>query len=266
MKSKICRFILCVVLCASFIGCAVNPLTGNKEFIIMPISQDVEIGKAYAPKMQEQSGGKIEDEILQTYIDSIGQKLAKLCQRNELEYHFTAVNDKAINAFALPGGYIFITKGMLEHLTSEAQMASILAHEIAHVVARDSAAAMSRQIGIDLVLSSISKKTPEAAMAVANISRQLMGLKFSRTDETQADLGGLDYLVAAGYNPYEMVEAMKMLQSQDKATQPAFLSTHPAPANRVEYITEKIQRKYSNAGIGKIGVQEYQQNVLSRLK
>ena len=265
MKSKTLRLVLCVVLCAGFIGCAVNPLTGNKEFMIMPLSQDVEIGRAYAPKLEEESGGKIEDEALQSYVDSIGQKLASLCQRSDLKYHFTAVNDEAINAFALPGGYIFITKGMLENLDSEAQMASILAHEIAHVVARDSAAAMSRQIGIDLILSSVANKTPEAAMAVAKISRQMMNLKFSRTDETQADLGGLDYLVSAGYNPYEMVETMKMLQSQSKSSAPAFLSTHPSPANRVEYITEKIQKKYSNVGEGKIGKQEYQQNVLSRL-
>ena len=115
-------------------------------------SQELEIGKTYAPEIEKQMGGRIRNEAIQNYIDSVGQKVARVSHRPDLHYHFTALNHKSINAFALPGGYVFITKGMLEKLDNESELAGVLAHETTHIVARHSAEAMSRQIGIQLLL------------------------------------------------------------------------------------------------------------------
>ena len=141
-------------LCA---GCATNPITGKQEFMLIPEEQDIRIGQKYAPEIEKQMGGRIANDALQNYINSVGQKVANVSHRRSWQYHFTALEDDMINAFALPGGYIFITKGMLKQLTTESQLAGILAHETAHVVARDTAVLMSREIGIGILLSALLK-------------------------------------------------------------------------------------------------------------
>jgi len=177
------------------------------------------------------------------------------------------VEDKSINALALPGGYIFITRGMLEKLESEAQLAAILAHETVHVVARHSSAAMSREIGISILLSAVtSEGTSEGVMAAADLARQIMGLRYSRDNEREADIGGMDYMVWAGYNPYGMVEIMRMLQQQPQDRTAEFFSTHPNPENRIEYLTARIQSKYYGLAGLKDGRGDYQSSVVDRLK
>ena len=139
-------------------------------------NQDVEMGKKYAPEVEKQLGGRIENSVLQNYIDSVGQKVAKVSQRPDIEYHFVALNDKTVNAFALPGGYIFITSGLLKKLTSESQLASVLAHETAHVVARDTMQSLSNEMGVELLLSAITtEKTPKTAVTIANVTSQIIG-------------------------------------------------------------------------------------------
>jgi predicted Zn-dependent protease len=253
-----------LALCA---GCAVNPLTGEQEFMLMTESQDLEIGKKYAPQIEKEMGGKIPDNALQNYINSVGQKVAMVSHRRTWEYHFAALDDDMVNAFALPGGYIFITKGMLKHLTTEAQLASILGHEVAHIVARDTAALMSREIGIDILLTAVTtESTSSTARTAADLTRQIIGLRFSRRDEKDADYAGLDYMVRAGYNPNGMVETMQMLQDQQKTRTVEFFSTHPSPANRVAYLKGRIASRYRNLEGLKIGKDEFTTAVLNRLK
>lgn len=248
-------------------GCAVNPLTGEEELMFFPEQQDIAIGNRYAPEIEKQMGGRIDSRPLQNYINSVGQKLARVSHRPDFNYHFIALNHESTNAFALPGGRIFITRGMLEKLSTEAQLTGILSHEIAHVVARDTSAAMSRQIGISLLLSAVtSEKTPQTAMMVADLTNQIMGLRFSRQDEREADLAGVDYMAAAGYNPNGMIETMQMLQDEDKSRPIEFLSTHPAPENRAAYLRQKIQTRYYNLATLKIGREDYNRYVLALLK
>ena len=172
-----------------------------------------------------------------------------------------------VNAFALPGGYVFITKGMLKKMTTEAQLASVLGHEVAHVVARDTAVVMSREIGMDILLSAVtSEATSAAAITVADLTRQIIGLRFSRTDEKDADYAGMDYMVRAGYNPNGMVETMQMLQDQQKTQTIEFFSTHPSPANRVSYLKMRINSRYRNLEGLKVGKDEFDKAVLSRFK
>ncbi|MBN2456346.1 MAG: M48 family metalloprotease [Sedimentisphaerales bacterium] len=247
-------------------GCATNPITGRQELMFFPEQHDVEIGRTYAPEIEKQMGGRIDDPALQNYIDSVGQRIARLSHRPDLPYHFIAVDHNSVNAFALPGGYVYITKGMLAKLNTEAQLAGILAHEITHIVARDSSAAMSRQIGINLVLSTItSEKTPQNARMVADITKQIMSLQYSRKDERQADLTGLSYMTEAGFNPYGMVQTMQILQAQQQIRPIEFFSTHPAPQSRIAYLTEEIHSKYYATVKLKVGTEQYRRNVLDHL-
>jgi len=251
-----------------FIGCVTNPITGQDELMLFSPQQDIELGRKYAPEVEKQLGGRIENQTLQNYIDSVGRRIAAVSHNPDFEYHFVALNDKSVNAFALPGGYIFIARGMLEKLETEAQLAAILAHEITHVVARDTMNVMSNQIGIDALLSAVtSESTPTGVATAANLTNQIIGLSYSREDEMTADLGGLDYMTWAGYDPYGMVDAIRMLQRlQESEPRPIeFFSTHPSPENRLGYLTQKIQTQYPNVTALKIGKQDYNTYVLQNL-
>jgi predicted Zn-dependent protease len=256
-------FYSAVCLC---IGCSYNPITGQKELMLFPETQDLEIGHQYAPEIEKELGGRIEDEDLQNYIDTVGQKIARISHRPNWEYHYVAVNDKSINASALPGGYIFITKGMLEKLQTEAQLAAILAHETAHVVARDTSNAISNQIGISLLLAAAAAgQSSGAAMTAAELSRRIIGLNYSRQDEREADMAGLDYMVVAGYNPYGIIETMQMLEDQEKERVVEFLSSHPPPENRIAYLSQRIKSRINSLEGLCVGQQQYSSAVLDRL-
>ena len=229
-------------------------------------SQDVQIGQQYAPEVEKQLGGKIEDPILQNYIDGVGQKVAKISHMPDLEFHYVAVSDDSVNAMALPGGYIFITKGMLAKLTTEAQLAAILAHETTHVTARHSAHAMSMQIGMDLLLSAATNdKTPQGLVTIGQLAGQLTQLKYGRDDEYEADSYGMEYLVKAGYEPDGMVETMQILEDMQKERSVEFLSTHPSPDNRKNYLEDQ-KRGILNYGQLRKGKEDYAKYVLSRLE
>jgi len=234
--------------------------------MLIPESQDIIIGREYAPEVEKQMGGRVANESLQNYVDGVGEGIARRGHRPDWEYHFIAVEDKAVNAISLPGGYVFITKGMLVKLKTEAQLAAILAHEITHIVARDSSAAMSREIGIGILLSAVtSEKTPQGVLMMADLTRQILGLSYSREQEVIADLGGLDYMVWAGYNPYGAVEVMQILQDQHAIRPIEFFSTHPSPQNRIDYLTQKIQTDYYSLKDLKVGEEEYRKAVLEQL-
>lgn len=234
--------------------------------MLFPEKQDFEIGRQYAPEIEKELGGRIEDEGLQNYIDSVGHRIARISHKPMWEYHYVAVNDKSINASAVPGGYIFITKGMLEKLQTEAQLAAILAHETAHVVARDTSSAISNQIGISLLLAAASTAhSSGGVLTAAELSRRVIGLRYSRQDEREADIAGLDYMVVAGYDPSGIIETMQMLEEQEKERVVEFLSSHPPPENRIAYLNQRIKTKYYELDDLDIGTQEYCKAVLDKL-
>jgi predicted Zn-dependent protease len=267
MTGKLTLLILSLVLCFCT-GCAVNPITGQEELMFISENKDIEIGQKYAPEIEKHLGGKINDESVQNYIDSVGQRIARISHRPGWEFHFTAVEHKMVNAFAVPGGHIFVTKGMLEKLTTEAQLAALLAHEIVHVTARHSSAAMSRQMGLSFLFigaTAAGAKIPQDASRAAALALQLIGLKYSRVQEKQADVAGMDYMVVAGYNPHGAVELHRMLQEQDKVRPAEFLSSHPSPKNRIIYLNARIQTRYSSPEGLRIGKNTYRSAVLERL-
>ncbi len=269
MSKKLWLFVSVLTLCLC-VGCAVNPITGEEEFMLISEDQDIEIGKQYSPEVEKQLGGRIADDTLQSYIDSVGQKIARICHRSQWKYHFIAIDHKMINAMAMPGGYVFITRGMLQKMTTEAQLAALLSHEMVHIVARHSSAAMSRQTGISMVIAGVgaSGAMPESgeALRAVQLASQLIGLKYSRDQERQADLAGMDYAVRAGYNPNGAVELMQMLEAQDEFRPADFLSSHPSPENRILYLTTRAQTRYPNVKNLRVAKDDYQKNVLDRLE
>ena len=265
MYLLLCTISVCSLCSVS--GCAVNPITGQKELMLLSPDEDIQIGRRYAPEIEKKLHGKITDEQLQRYIDSVGQKIAAVCHRPDWDYHFTAVKDKSINALALPGGYVFITKGLLKKLKNEAQLAGILGHEVSHVVARDSAVALSRaQLATMLLAAAVSADTPANAIRVAQFTQYFLSLKYSRTDEKQADQSGMNYMVKAGYDPAEMIKVMQMFDAEEKIRPIEFLSTHPLPVNRIEYLKQELEYRYHNRQNLKIGTDAYRKNVLNRLR
>lgn len=268
MKSKLLILIIALIgLCVS--GCATNPVTGEDQFMIYSQSSEANIGKQYAPEIEKQLHGKLDDAGIQNYVNSVGQKIAKVSHMPNLKFKYTVVNHDMINAMALPGGYIFITRGMLEKLNSEAQLAGILAHETVHVTARHSAASMSRQVGINVLMNvAINEKTPETAARMAYYANQLLGLRYSRSQELEADQYGMDYMVKAGYDPAGIIETMQILEREGSGKSIEFLSTHPNPGNRVEELTRHMNLKgynYSAQGL-RVGNGDFNANVLGPLK
>jgi predicted Zn-dependent protease len=265
MKARII-FLLALPVLLLAVGCATNPISGESQLMLFSEEQDIELGKSYAPEVEKEMGGKIQNLTLQNYVNSVGLKIAAVSHKPYFDFHYTALEDDTVNAFALPGGYIYITRGMLEKLESEAQLAAVFGHETTHVVARHSSAQISREIGIEIALSAVSSKAPAGAMQVADVTRQIVGLGYSRSQEKQADLAGLDYTVKAGYDPHAMVQTMQMLEAEDKNGQVEFLSTHPSPENRVGYISQAIiNRGYQNLKL-KVGKEDYKKFVLDELK
>lgn len=220
-----------------------NPYTGRVQHINMTAEQEIAIGLQSAPEMAQQHGGLYPDQMLQTLVDAIGQKLVNNSVARETPYRYEfhlLADDKTINAFALPGGQIFITYALFKQL-NEAQLAGVLGHEIAHVIGRHSAEriadsnfwktiAMGASVGAD------------AGSIVASIGQNTL-LKNGRGDELESDELGIQFMIRSGYDPYEMIEVMKILKAAAGPNRvPEFQSTHPDPDNRIEKIREAIEK------------------------
>lgn len=258
--------LLGLMLVGLLIGCAVNPVTGQEELMFFGPEKDVELGRKYAPEIERALGGRFPDENLQSYVNRVGQRMARVCHRPDISYHFTVVQQKGVNAFAVPGGYVYITSGLLEKLDSEGQLAAILGHEVGHVVARDTLVAMSRQIGMTaLVAAAAVSDAPGDVTRAAGFISGVLTLQYSRDDEKDADLVGLSYMIQAGYDPNEMVATMQVLQELQTVRPIEFFSTHPNPESRIAYLQERIRWRYAMFTELKRGEEEYQENVLAVL-
>lgn len=223
-------------------GCATNPVTGRRELSLVSTGQEDRIGReGHAAVLAEY--GTYGDSTIQRYVNDVGQRLARVSHLPDLGWHFTVIDDPAVNAFAMPGGYIYITRGILAHLNSEAQLAGVLGHEIGHVTHRHSAEQLTRQqfTGIGLGVVSLLSPTVSRYGELAQQALGLMFLKFSRTNETEADELGVDYATRAGYEPDEIPSTYAMLKrvgERGGQRLPGFLSTHPDPGDREVRTTE----------------------------
>jgi predicted Zn-dependent protease len=231
---------------AALIACATNPATGKRQLMLVSEAQEIAMGKA-ADQEVAAAYGLYPDPKVQAYVETLGKRLAAASERPDLPWSFKVVDDAAVNAFALPGGYIYVTRGILTHLSSEAELVAVLGHEIGHVTARHSASQMSQQqlaMG-GLVLGMVVKPELQRFGELAQQSLGLLFLKFGRDDENQADELGLRYMTRVGYDPGAMLEVFDVLDGVTRAEgggarMPDWLSTHPSPENRLARIQARI--------------------------
>ena len=226
-------------------ACATNPVTGQKEYNLMSEAQEIQMGREADPQVRAEMG-VYPDSTWQEYVQSVGLKLAKASERPDLPWSFAVVDVPAVNAFALPGGYIYITRGLLAHLDSEAEMAGVLGHEIGHVTARHAARAYTRQASVGIGAAVTSIFFPEAApyASAAQTGLGVLFLKYDRNQEVQSDSLGVRYASKAGWQPSGMSGVLETLGRIGAATDrrgiPNWLSTHPQPADRVAKVADDV--------------------------
>jgi predicted Zn-dependent protease len=249
-------------------ACATNPATGKRQIALISEQQEIAMGQEADQQVQQQLG-LYPDRELQEYVNRVGQKLAAASERPNLPWTFRVVDDPVVNAFALPGGHIFVTRGLLTHLTSEAELASVIGHEIGHVTARHSVEQMSKaqlaQIG--LIAGMIVKPELANYADLATQGLQLMFLKFSRDDERQADDLGLRYMYQQNYDPREMPQVFETLRrvssQQGNGRIPGWLLTHPTEEERIRTISSKVAKlDASNRTVNREGYVSKLDNVI----
>jgi len=229
-------------------GCARNPVTGKKEVVLMSEAQEIELGRQTDPQVIAQFG-LYEDREMQQYIQRIGQQMVQVSHRKNIKYEFKVLNAEFINAFALPGGYVYFTRGIMAHFNNEAEFAGVLGHEIGHITARHSVAQQRNQffgqLGLIAGLVLVPDLAPFAESAAQGM--QLLFLKFSRDAERQSDQLGVEYSSKLGYDAHEMADFFNTLKRKEgEARMPEFLSTHPDPGNRnkaVDKLADEWQKK-----------------------
>ena len=237
----------------------INPVTGEKQHIALNVDEEKQMGLQAAPQMAAQMGGAIDpvDDPRARFVAIVGRKIVENSDASQSDYadnfRFTLLNDsQTVNAFALPGGPIFITKALYDKLNTEAELAGVLSHEIGHVVGRHSAEQLAQsQLGQTLTMAfgvgaSGSDRGRQAA-AVAALVNQMGQLRFSRNDESKADGLGLKYMAEAGYDPTAMLQVMEILKGLSKGgREPEFMQTHPLPESRITEIKDTLKRQYPN--------------------
>lgn len=259
-----------------------NPVTGEKQRVQLTPQQEVVIGRQSRSQMANQYGGLYPDSALQQYVTQVGERVMRQSEASRAPspnahypYEFHLLSDpQTINAFALPGGPVFITVALLKRLKSEAQLAGVLGHEIGHVVARHGAEHLARQqLGASLVnaVGIAASDTPQDARRAAVIAQavnQLVTLRYGREDELEADQLGFRFMREAGYNPRGILELMQILGSlRQGGSQPEFFSTHPNPENRLQRLQSLITQAYPNGVPANLeeGRDRFTRTVLPRL-
>jgi predicted Zn-dependent protease len=228
-------------------GCSVNPHTLEREFNIVSEEKEINIGRSAHPQIIEQFG-YYQNPELQQYVNEVGQKIVSACPRHDIIYHFTVLDDPMENAFATPGGYIYVTRGLLAILNSEAELAGVLAHEVGHVVGKDSATLMSQSLIAQFATlagvagSAGSSSSSDLAIATSQLTNSIM-LGFSRKKESLADDQAVEYTYEAGYDPSQIISLMRTLsyKSQGPTGMQQYLVTHPYIFDRISQVEAKCK-------------------------
>ena len=231
-------------------GAAVAQTQFKPGFNLFSPAQDQEIGRRSADAAERQLP-ILEDQSIEAYVDRIGARLAAVAPGAEYRYQFKVVNASDINAFALPGGYMYVNRGLIEAAQNEGQLAGVMAHEMAHVALRHGTSQASKayvaQTGLSLLGGVVGKDDPSAEQRIAALGGfglNTLFLKFSRTAEEQADITGAQMMAESGYDPADMVDFFEILadeQDRNPGKVAQFFSSHPAPANRAANINEEIE-------------------------
>jgi predicted Zn-dependent protease len=265
IKSSV-RKCLATALIASAVGltgCATDPTTGDTFFSLYSWDQEAALGLEAAPSFTQEFGGELPNENVQAYVTEVGSSMVPHVEEGvpeDLPWEFTILNSDVINAFALPGGQVFITRGLAVELDNEAQLAGVLGHEIGHVAARHGNQQMSKSVALQgglaasaLVIGAAGEETVvgqygQYGLPVAQVGGQLVLLSYGRDAEYQSDELGMRYMSKAGYKPSGQRGVMqKLAQLSGGERPPAWLSTHPYPEARIDRINELLRGQYAQA-------------------
>lgn len=233
-----------------FLSCAINPVTGKKELMLMSEKQEKSLGLSYDPQVISQFG-LYDNKTMQDFINAKGKKMARISHRPNLDYQFRILDSPVVNAFAVPGGYVYFTRGIMAHFNNEAEFAGVLGHEIGHITARHSAKQYSSQMLAQLgfIVGMVVSEDFRQYSDLAGTGLSLLFLKFGRNHESQSDKLGVEYSTHIGYDSHEMAnffQTIGRLQEKSGGGVPTILSTHPDPGdryNRVHELSKKEQTK-----------------------
>ncbi|MEL7485068.1 MAG: M48 family metalloprotease [Planctomycetota bacterium] len=275
-----------MVLAASALGlggCSRNPATGELIFTMMTWEQEKAIGLEAGPQFTDEYGGEVPDAEARAYVDEVGRRLLEGIEEGvpELEWNFTLLDSQVINAFALPGGQVYFSRGLAEKLDSEAAMAGVIGHEIGHVTARHGNQRISRTQAFQAVLAagavavgvadedSALRRYGTIAVPAIAVAGQPVQLKYGRDEELEADYLGMRYMARAGYNPVGQRRVMEVLGAASRGrSQPEWLSTHPASETRIDRIDDLLAGEFAftqNTREFIINEDAYQRRMLARL-
>jgi len=245
------HYVIIFLVFLSPLSCAINPVTGKKDFVLMSEQEEMEMGKESDPDIIAEFG-LYEDAKIQAFIEEKGGEMGKISHRPNLTYTFRILDSPVVNAFALPGGYVYFTRGILAHFNNEAELAGVLGHEIGHITARHSVRQYSSQLAVQLGLAIGGAVSPkfEQFSDIASMSLGLLFLKNSREHESQSDELGVEYSTKIGYDAREMANFFNTIhrlgESSGGGEIPNFLSTHPNPLNRYENVNNLASRWQSD--------------------
>lgn len=266
-------WILLLIAMVPLAGCTTNAATGRSQFLPLSWEEEVKLGAEASPQFIQQSGGELPDQRVVSYVRAMGSRIAAQSEMPDIDWEFHVLDSQVINAFALPGGKVFISRGLMEKMDNDAQLAGVIGHEIGHVTARHGNERMGKAIiaqGVLLGIGVAGAVSDEQWMQVLGVGTavggQLFLLKYSRSNELEADELGVRYMTRVGYHPVGLVQVMELLgQLSSGAGPPEWLSTHPVSETRVENLEELILGEYgeliNNPAHFTMGFESFKQNI-----
>ncbi len=247
------RQMLCVLVLGGAMlglgGCKTNEATGRSQFQYFSREEEIALGVQSQPQLVQEFGGTVPDQQLNAYVTEIGRKLAAVTEGDNpgLPWEFTFLNSDVINAFALPGGKVFVSRGLVKQMTTEAELAHVLGHEVGHVTARHTNERMGQALGAQVLAGVAGAAARNQALAdIAGNAAQVVVLGFSREQENEADALGMRYMTRVNYDPRGALGVMQILLEASKGPrEPQILATHPYPETRIERVEEALRTTYA---------------------
>lgn len=253
MKKKFFNLFILLALSIFFISCVaeIDPISGKKTYTLLSTQQEIEIGQKVVPSAINENDGLYPDREVQNYIRQIGAKIASSTPRR-VDYQFYVVNSPDINAFALPGGPVFITRGILLKMEKESELAGVLAHELGHINARHHAKFLEKTYGMSVLIGILGialqgSDYASTVMSLAQVSAGLLQLKFSRDQENEADALGVRFTYQSSYDPKGLLSMFEKFKSLERGMSVEWLSTHPLPDTRIRNVQQMIAQQYPDS-------------------
>ena len=248
---------LVLFIFTTLVACSVNPVSGDKDFVLFSEEREIEVGRIYNTQVLQVEKVYVDTE-LSKYVQALGDKLAGISHRSNLVYRFIVLDSPDVNAFALPGGYIFIYRGLMSYLSSEEELAAVLGHELGHVTARHSVRLASRAQVLDILSYAVGSRVGSTAGNVANLASGAFLAGYGRDMELQADSLGAEYMAQLGYSAKGMIKTISVLKEQElyskevakrrgsvSQTYHGVFSSHPSNDNRLQEIVRAVEVKSS---------------------